>query len=71
SLTGDEPVDVAQYQADHPRFPQETTLDQFFDEAQWESYRCLGEHIGSQVFQRGGAGTWSPAGEMVGEVGQA
>ncbi|MBI2401724.1 MAG: hypothetical protein HYV20_03080 [Gemmatimonadetes bacterium] len=71
SLTGDEPVDVAQYQADHPRFPQETTLDQFFDEAQWESYRCLGEHIGSKVFQRGGAGTWSPAGEMVEEVGQA
>lgn len=68
NLQGDEPVDVIQYQADHPAFPQETTLDQFFDEAQWESYRCLGEHIASKVFQRGGVGTWSPAGQMAGEV---
>ena len=67
NLQGDEPVDVMQYQADHAVFPQETTLDQFFDEAQWESYRCLGQHIATKVFQRGGAGTWSPAGEMVGE----
>jgi hypothetical protein len=31
-------------------FPQETTLDQFFDEAQWESYRKLGSHIGDKLF---------------------
>jgi hypothetical protein len=49
SLTGDEPLDVLQYAASHPTFPQETTSDQFFDEAQWESYRKLGEHIGAQV----------------------
>jgi hypothetical protein len=46
SLTGNEPLDVLQYAASHPAFPQETTADQFFDEAQWESYRKLGEHIG-------------------------
>jgi hypothetical protein len=46
TLTGDEPLDVLQYAASHTTFPQETTADQFFDEAQWESYRRLGEHIG-------------------------
>ncbi|HEX7136771.1 MAG TPA: hypothetical protein VF219_02950, partial [Vicinamibacterales bacterium] len=49
SVTGDEPLDVLQYAASHPTFPQEPTSDQFFDEAQWESYRKLGEHVGAQV----------------------
>ncbi|WP_375391842.1 hypothetical protein [uncultured Sphingomonas sp.] len=38
------PEDVAGYAAANPPFPQQTTGDQFFDEAQWESYRRLGEH---------------------------
>jgi hypothetical protein len=46
SLTGREPADVLQYHAEHPDFPHETTSDQFFDEAQWESYRRLGEFVG-------------------------
>lgn len=50
SLAGDEPVDLLQYHSEHPTFPQETTLDQFFDEAQWESYRRLGSHIGDKLF---------------------
>ena len=50
SLTGREPVDVLEYHAAHPEFPHETTADQFFDEAQWESYRRLGEYIGSVLF---------------------
>ncbi len=37
------PQDVAVYAAENPDFPQQTTGDQFFDEAQWESYRKLGE----------------------------
>jgi hypothetical protein len=49
SLTGDEPLDVLQYAAAHPDFPQEATSDQFFDEAQWESYRRLGQHVGTLV----------------------
>jgi len=49
SLTGNEPLDVLQYAAAHPDFPQETPADQFFDEAQWESYRKLGHHIGKLV----------------------
>jgi len=66
SLTGDEPTDLLQYQNQQPDFPQESTADQFFDEAQWESYRKLGEHIGSLVFAKpisippAGTATWSP-----------
>lgn len=67
SLMGDETLDVIQYQRTHPLFPQEPTSDQYFDEAQWESYRKLGEHIGAELFTPpvGGpanpAGTWSPS----------
>jgi hypothetical protein len=50
TYTGDEPVDVRSYAAAHPDFPNETTLDQVFDEPQWESYRRLGEHIGDRLF---------------------
>jgi hypothetical protein len=50
TLTGDEPLDVQNYAALHPDFPNETTLNQLFDEPQWESYRKLGEHIGQNLF---------------------
>lgn len=53
SLTGDEPSDVQDYLAHHPTFPHEPTSDQFFDEAQFESYRRLGEHITWEVFRHG------------------
>ena len=49
TLMGDEPEDVCHYHRAHPEFPQETTNDQFFDEAQWESYRRLGLHVGHRV----------------------
>jgi hypothetical protein len=51
TLIGDESVDVHRYHSEHPAFPHETTLQQFFDEAQWESYRKLGEHIALKIFQ--------------------
>jgi len=37
------PADLLGYTAANPLFPQQPTGDQFFDEAQWESYRRLGE----------------------------
>jgi hypothetical protein len=37
-----EAIDVQHYAATHPDFPNQTTADQFFDEAQFESYRKLG-----------------------------
>jgi len=51
ALTGDEPPDVLQYQARNTAFPHEGTGDQFYDAAQWESYRRLGEHAGNVVFR--------------------
>ncbi len=51
-MTGDEPVDLEEYQTSHPSFPHESTTDQFFDEAQWESYRKLGAHTGERVLTR-------------------
>ena len=49
-LTADAPLDLLQYQSTHPDFPQESTLDQFFDEAQWESYRKLGAITADRIF---------------------
>jgi len=43
-------IDLMQYQAIRPQFPQESTADQFYDEAQWESYRKLGFEIANRVF---------------------
>ena len=51
TLMGDEPADVHRYHTEHPSFPHETTAQQFFDEAQWESYRRLGEHIADKIFR--------------------
>jgi len=50
-LTGNEPADVLSYARKHPPFPFESTLDQFFDEAQFESYRKLGLHIADTVLR--------------------
>jgi hypothetical protein len=44
NMTGDEPVDVEQYYGRNTAFPNESTGDQFYDEAQWEAYRRLGAH---------------------------
>ncbi|WP_433966790.1 hypothetical protein [Tunturiibacter gelidiferens] len=45
SLTGDEPADMLNFRNQHPTFPNETTLNQFFTESEFESYRRLGQHI--------------------------
>ena len=56
SLTGDEPPDVLQYKTRNTAFPHEATGDQFYDEAQWESYRRLGP-----ARRRAGSSSSSPA----------
>jgi hypothetical protein len=45
AVYGREPRDVIQYAATDPDFPHQSTLDQLFDEPQFESYRALGLHI--------------------------
>ena len=52
TLTGDEPLDLLQYAEALRDFPQQSTGDQFFDEAQWESYRALGEHVASRTINQ-------------------
>ena len=51
SVTGDEPVDILRYKAEHEHFPHQTTGDQWFDESQFESYRKLGEHVMDSVVE--------------------
>lgn len=51
SLTGDEPTDLLEYSLRQPEFPHQTTLDQFFDESQFESYRRLGYHVARRTFE--------------------
>jgi choline dehydrogenase-like flavoprotein len=43
-------LDLRCYAGNFPRFPNETTFDQFFDDQQWESYRMLGELSGEALF---------------------
>ena len=49
SINGDEPADVKQYAAANRSFPHQSTSDQFFDEAQFESYRRLGFHVIEEI----------------------
>ena len=44
TLSGDEPVDVRNFASLDPTFPHDSTSNQFFDEARFESYRALGYH---------------------------
>lgn len=48
-------VDVRQYKLQNRAFPQQTTMDQGFDEAQFESYRKLGYDSVISAVAPGGA----------------
>jgi hypothetical protein len=50
SLTGNESELIKHYHAAHPEFPHESTLDQFFDQEQFEAYRQLGVHVADGLF---------------------
>jgi hypothetical protein len=52
SLPPDIAVDVRNYAVSHPDFPNQSIFDQFFDDAQWESYRSLGEGAGRAIFEK-------------------
>jgi hypothetical protein len=45
AVYSDCPPDVRNYGNESKTFPQENTIDQFFSESQFESYRALGRHI--------------------------
>lgn len=44
-------LDLLAYAQKHPAFPHESTGDQSFDEAQWESYHRLGEDVGAALHE--------------------
>ena len=50
SVTGNELEVIKRYRALHPDFPHQSTLDQFFDEEQFEAYRQLGVHVAEGLF---------------------
>jgi hypothetical protein len=52
TITGNEPEDLLAYRREHKSFPDQTTGDQFFDEAQFESYRKLGEETALNAFKK-------------------
>jgi hypothetical protein len=47
AMLGTEPNYVLDYKRENPKFPHQSTGDQFFDEAQFEAYRKLGESAAS------------------------
>ena len=51
SMTGDEPPDIQNYASVNLEFPYTSNVHQFFDEAQFESYRALGDHVACNVFE--------------------
>ncbi len=51
AMTGKETEDLLSYRRRYPAFPDQTTVDQFFDEAQFESYRKLGETAVLDLFK--------------------
>ncbi len=44
AMAKDAPQDLKAFREHDPRFPTNSTLDQFFDDRQFESYRALGAH---------------------------
>lgn len=50
-LTEDLPANLYSYRAAHANFPDEPTLDQFFDEQQFEAYRELGYQISKDMLK--------------------
>jgi len=45
------PADLFSYRREHPEFPNQATLDQFFDEKQFDSYRELGYVTAHQMLR--------------------
>jgi hypothetical protein len=45
AIVGTENADLLNYRKLHPDYPHESLADGWFDEARFESYRALGEHV--------------------------
>lgn len=54
-LHGTESMGILSYAMSHSKFPHESTINQFFTESQFESYRMLGYEIADSAFKAAGA----------------
>jgi hypothetical protein len=73
SLTGDESADVRQYARSHPEFPSADKSSGDFDDAEFLSYRQLGEHvIDTLAGEVGSAAAWGrmPIEEVIHDIRQ-
>jgi hypothetical protein len=52
AMTAGVNADIRQYSLENETFPDQTTADMFFDEAQFESYRKLGEFCAKLAFEK-------------------
>jgi hypothetical protein len=52
SLSGTEPIDIYNYARSNRSFPHQSTADQMYGEAQFESYRSLGQHTVKQMLAK-------------------
>lgn len=52
SLTGDETELLKRYRHLNPDFPHQSTINQFYDEEQFEAYRQLGVHVAEGTFAK-------------------
>lgn len=50
SVTGDEAELLKRYRNLYPEFPHQSTVNQFYDEEQFEAYRQLGVHVAEGAF---------------------
>ncbi len=50
NITKVDSTDLKRYQIRNPDFPHQSTLDQFYSESQFESYRFLGYSIAKKCF---------------------
>jgi len=51
TMTGNLPEDLYAYKSMNPAFPDQSTADQFFDEAQFEAYRELGYQTAKRMLK--------------------
>ncbi len=62
AIVGSENADVLNYRKANPAYPHQSTADQWFDEAQFESYRALGYHITKSALARAAGAAARPGG---------
>ena len=61
-------VGVRSYAMAHPAFPHESTMDQFFSESQFESYRALGFEIMDEILKKGVSKPGNRNGITIGQI---